>query len=76
MFKYDEGRFFIVEAKDRSRIEFKDASFHLGTATVEVNMVSGDLFKVYCFGGKFVVYNKNVMLRLTEKQLSMYFRKC
>ena len=69
-FKYEEDRTFIVCPKDRDCIYAHEKDYDI---SVELNIC--DLYRVTCYGGKFHVRNSYVSMRLTEKQMNMYFKK-
>jgi hypothetical protein len=73
-FKYEEDRIFIVASKYDAFIRAYGTKFG-ADLEIEAKLKPGELYRAWCFNGKFIVYNNYVQLTLTAEQLDDYFRE-
>lgn len=76
-FKYKEDSRFIVQPKIKAGFDvISEVTPGCKSIRCEVALNTSQLYHVWCFNGRFIVYDDRVRLTLTEKAMNMYFRKC
>jgi hypothetical protein len=73
-FKYEEDRIYIVASKCEGFIRAYGTKWG-ADLEIEAKLKPGELYRAWCFDGKFRVYNNYVQLTLTAEQLDYYFRE-
>ena len=73
-FKYEEDRIYIVASSCDGFIRANGTKCG-ADLEIEATLKPGELYRAWCFDGKFLVYNNYVKLTLTAEQLDYYFRE-